>query len=294
MPNSSLDMVSSINTNTLSTAAAYHLSKAHSAQSRSMARLSSGSRLVESADDSGGAAVFFKTNSAVLRRNAVLDNLGNAMSWLQSQSASLNSLGAQLSRMSELFTLMRDVTKNSEDRDNYITEFNGLRKEMGRTMNDQFNGKDVLDYIGDKDPLTLHLDESGSKKMTLELARFDAQSGTGAWFSMIENTSTYDDILFLDDTSKSSGLSSVFEEMSQSLANKLAENGAMQSRINFAIDSVGSQKVAFEQAASRIGDADVAFEVARLAKSSILVESSSAMLAQANATGRVLLKVMEG
>jgi flagellin len=85
-----------------------------------------------------------------------------------------------------------------------------------------------------------------------------------------------------------------FDDLFQDLASKLAANGAMQSRLGFAIDSVNTQRVAFEQAASRIGDTDVAVEVARLARSSILVESSSAMLAQANSTGRVLLKVMEG
>jgi flagellin len=289
-------MVSTINTNNLSSFAAYSLSRANSALGRSMARLSSGSKIVESSEDSGGAAVFFKLNSSVLRRDALLNNLGNAMSWLQSQSASLDALGAQLSRMSELFVLMRDVTKNSEDRDNYMTEFDALRDEMVRTMSDQLNGKDLLDRSGGKDPLVVHLDESGSKTITLELSSFAPSAGGGAWTSILNPaaTGTYDDIASLDQDSLDQGNGGIFFEMFQKLAGSMATNGAMQSRLGFAMDSVNTQRVAFEQAASRIGDTDVAVEVARLARSSILVESSSAMLAQANSTGRVLLKVMEG
>lgn len=293
-------MVSSINTNAASTAASYHLSRASASLSKSMARLSSGSRLVESNDDSAGAAVYFKTQSAVQRQDAVLRNLGNAMSWLQSQASSLNAIGAQLSRMSELYVLMRDVTKNTEDRDNYMTEFDELRKEMRQTMNDEFNGVGLLDYDNAKSDLVLHLNENGTNSMTLKVSSFsnsDDAASTG-WVTLLGTAAEFDVnftmIQNYQDLSGANWGDSRFDDLYQDLANKVAANSAMQTRLGFAMDSVQTQKVAFEEASSRIGDTDVAVEVARLARSSILVESSSAMLAQANSTGRVLLRVIEG
>jgi flagellin len=292
-------MVSSINTNSASSGAAYHLAKAKASLSKSMARLSSGSRLVETDDDSAGTAVYFKTQSAVQRQDAVLRNLGNAMSWLQSQASALNAIGAQLARMSELYVLMRDVTKNTEDLDNYMAEFDELRKEMGQTMDEDFNGVDLLDLDNSKSDLQLYINEGGTTSMTLKLTSFSWRDGASTgWETLLGAAPLFDGTAGVTDTAQ--GLLSVlwgsesFDDLFQDLASKLAANGAMQSRLGFAMDSVNTQRVAFEQAASRIGDTDVAVEVARLARSSILVESSSAMLAQANSTGRVLLKVMEG
>jgi flagellin len=292
-------MVSSINTNSASSGAAYHLAKAKASLSKSMARLSSGSRLVETDDDSAGTAVYFKTQSAVQRQDAVLRNLGNAMSWLQSQASALNAIGAQLARMSELYVLMRDVTKNTEDLDNYMAEFDELRKEMGQTMDEDFNGVDLLDFDNSKSDLQLYINEGGTTSMTLKLTSFSWRDGASTgWETLLGAAPLFDGTVGVTDTAQ--GLLSVlwgsesFDDLFQDLADKLAANGATQSRLGFAMDSVNTQRVAFEQAASRIGDTDVAVEVARLARSSILVESSSAMLAQANSTGRVLLKVMEG
>jgi flagellin len=292
-------MVSSINTNSASSGAAYNLARAHASLSKSMARLSSGSRLVETNDDSAGTAVYFKTQSAVQRQDAVLKNLGNAMSWLQSQASALNAIGAQLARMSELFVLMRDVTKSTEDLDNYMTEFDELRKEMGQTMDEDFNGVDLIDLDNTKADLSLFLDEHGTKSMTLKVTSFSLFDGASSgWSTLLGSAPEFDGTVGVTDTPQ--GLSGVlwgaasFDNLFQDLADKVAANIAMQSRLGFAMDSVQTQMVAFEQAASRIGDTDVAVEVARLARSSILVESSSAMLAQANSTGRVLLRVMEG
>jgi flagellin len=291
-------MVQSINTNSAASNAAYNLSRASVSLARSTARLSSGSRLVETSDDSASTAVYFKTNASVQRQDAVMKNLGNAMSWLQTQAASLNAIGSQLSRMSNLFVLMRDVTKSAEDRDNYMTEFDQLRKEMGRTMSGEFNGLALLDLDGNKPDLQLFLNEEGTKSMTLTLTNFSLFGGNSGWGTLMGVAPLFEGNPGVTDSYESLAGpfwgSESFDSLTQDLATSLASNGALQSRISFAMDSVRSQRVAFEQSASRIGDTDVATEVTRLARSSILLQSGAAMMTQANASGRILLKVMEG
>ena len=289
-------MVQSINTNSAASQAAYNLAKSSATLAQSLARLSSGSRLVEPADDAAGMAVFLKTGAAIRRQDATIKNLGNAMSWLQTQAASLNAISSQLTRMSELVVMMQDITKSTEDLDNYLTEFDQLRKEMGRTMSDQFNGIDLLDLSGTKDDLTVFLDENGSQTMDLSLSDFSVNSG---WGTLLGTAAPFDGTVGTTDTvanlvNETLWGSSSLQVLLQDLASMLATNGALQSRLGFALDSVNNEKVNFEQAASRIGDTDVALETARLAKANILVQSGAAMLSQANASGSVLLKLIQG
>jgi len=86
---------------------------------------------------------------------------------------------------------------------------------------------------------------------------------------------------------------SVASDAIQSLATMMAKNGAESSRLQFALDSLSTQKVNVEAANSRIYDVDVAAETTRLARANILVQSGAAMLAQANAASQIALKLLQ-
>jgi flagellin len=289
-------MLPTIHTNNAATEAARNLAKASSSQARSLARLSSGSRLVETADDAAGTAVYLKTGAAIRRQGAVETNLSNALSLMQTQAASLSAISGHLSRMSELTVRMQDVTQSDEDLDNYMTEFNEVREEMGRAFEDKFNGIDLLFYQGVNSPLTVYLDESGAQTMAMERSDFSENSG---WATLVGAAKPYigtpgvtdSPASLIDETVWGS---SSFQVLIQDLATMMTENGATQSRLEFALDAVRNQKLNFEQATSRIGDVDVAAESTRLARSNILVQSGASTLSQANASGNVLLKLIQG
>jgi flagellin len=288
-------MIQSINTNVSASLAAMNLDKATQLLAGSMARLSSGSRFAEPSDDAAGTAVFMQTNSAIRRQDATVKNLSNALSWLQTQAASLDAIGDQLERMSELVTLMQDVTKSTEDMDNYLTEFNQLRQEMGRTMSDQFNGIDLLDLAGNKQDLTLYLEENGAQTMALVLSDFSVNNGWSALLGAAPfvgtpgSTQTRDQLV-----DEAIWGSSQFQLLLEDLAAMMATNGALQSRVGFALDSVTTEKVNLEQAASRMGDTDVAAETARLGRANILVQSGAAALSKANEVSNLTLSLIQG
>ena len=289
-------MTPTFQTNAAATEAARNLAKASSAQASSLARLSSGSRLVETADDAAGAAVYIKTGAAIRRQGAAATNISNALSLIQTQAASLTAISGHLSRMSELTIRMQDVTKSTEDLDNYMTEFNEVRQEMGRTFEDKFNGIDLLFYQGTNSPLTVYLDESGAQTMAMARSDFSTNS---RWATLVGATKPYAGVVGTTDTVANLtdetlwGIPS-FLSLTQDLATMMAENGATQSRLEFALDAVRNQRLNFEQAASRIGDVDVAAESTRLARSNILVQSGASALSQANASGNILLKLIQG
>ena len=83
-----------------------------------------------------------------------------------------------------------------------------------------------------------------------------------------------------------------FQNLIQNVATMMATNGAQQSRLNFAIDNLRTKATAFTEARSRISDVDVATEVTRLNRSSVLLQSGASMLTQANVSNELALKLL--
>jgi len=129
-----------INTNVSATTASFNLSRANDALRKSLSRLSSGKRIVSPADDAGGLAVAYKINSKLNRTEAVRANVQNGISYLQVQDGALSSTGKILDRMAELRTMAQDVTKNTQDIENYSKEFVELQRQLQQIKNDTFNG----------------------------------------------------------------------------------------------------------------------------------------------------------
>ena len=119
-----------INTNYAATVASDNLAMSNTSLQKSLNRLSSGSKIVNPSDDAGGLAVAMKLSAAARRSAATSANIGNAVSYLQTQDGVMKVAGKILDRMSELATLHTDVTKNSDDTANYAAEFDQLKTAL--------------------------------------------------------------------------------------------------------------------------------------------------------------------
>jgi flagellin len=272
-------MAVTINTNTSASYSAANLTRSSDLLQKSLARLSSGSRISTPSDDAGGLAVSMKLAASLKRTDATAANVSNAISFLQTASGSLKSAASVLERMSELGTLNSDVTKSDEDKANYASEYTKLFAELTKLTSDRFNGIDLFSNVeasADAAKLTVYLAEDGSQNMTI----------TKGYLSDV-----FSNITSLDDVSKDKV--SVASAAIQKLATMMATNGAESSRLQYALDSLSTQKVNVEAANSRIFDVDVAAETTRLARANILVQSGAAMLAQANAASQIALKLLQ-
>src|SRR5262245_13229996 len=112
-----------INTNVSAQSSTRLLTESSSALSKSLARLSSGSRIVSPEDDAAGLAVSTRFDAQINRINAASNNVGNATSFNQTQDGLLKKVSKALDRMSELAVLSQDITKTDADRDLYNAEF---------------------------------------------------------------------------------------------------------------------------------------------------------------------------
>lgn len=272
----------SINTNAAATAATYNLDRTNENLKRSLTRLSSGLRINSAFDDAGGLAVSMKLASAIRRTDAASANAGNALSFLQTQDGVLKTAGSILERMSELATLASDPIKTSDDRALYDTEFTELEEELTGLLTEEFNGISLFSATGSV--LTLRTSENGLQTMGItqvdleEIQNAIVVSGGG---------------LSVATESNATAAVSALDTQIQNLAVLRASNGAEQSRVSFAQDILAVNRNNLEAANSQIMDVDIAKESTEFARRSILAQSGVAMLAQANISSEVTLRLLE-
>ena len=125
-----------INTNINAINATRNLNQSQAMLSRSLARLSSGSKIVKPSDDAAGLAVSEKLQAQNARLLAANTNVQNAQSYVQTADGFLKSMNQMLSRMSELTAMAKDVTKNASDIDLYNAEFQALKEQLLGTIGD--------------------------------------------------------------------------------------------------------------------------------------------------------------
>ena len=134
-----------INTNVEAQRTASHLMVSQNALAKSLARLSSGSKIINPSDDAAGLAVSARLESQIRRLDSVLNNLGNAMSLTQTQDGYIQSIDSAFTRMSELAMMAQDNTKQSSDRALYNEEFQQLMAYVRDTKDKDFNGVPLFD-----------------------------------------------------------------------------------------------------------------------------------------------------
>jgi len=244
-----------INTNYAATAAANNLAASNLNLQRSLNRLSSGSKIVSPSDDAGGLAVSMKISAEATRLGASSTNMANEVSFFQTQDGALKVVGKMLDRMSELSTLYTDKTKSASDILNYATEFNSLTAELGVIKTATFNGIKLFD---------------------------DVAGSLG-----VADSSKFSNVAIVI-----GNLGTITQAITDTAALR-ADNGSSQSTRGFESELITVTKANLEAANSRIADVDVAAESTQLARWNILVQSGTAMLAQANSATQSVMRLLQ-
>src|SRR6266498_384997 len=129
-----------INTNISAQSSARLLAESSSMLSKSLARLSSGSKITSAEDDAAGLAVSMRFDAQINRISATKTNVTNAISFNQTQDGFMSKVSKALDRMSELSILAQDVTKSDADRGLYQKEFLKLGEYINDLSSKDFNG----------------------------------------------------------------------------------------------------------------------------------------------------------
>jgi len=313
-----------VNTNSAATTASFNLSKNAEALRKSLARLSSGNRITQPAEDAGGLAVAYRLDSTSRRTEAVLNNHQNALSYLQVQDGALETVGKIVNRMSELRTMAADITKNSSDIENYSKEFRELQSQLGQMSLEKFNGISLFAFSNAAGASGVQSATSG-KELHVSLGAAGGPNGSykdiysyqllthpsgvstdGAISMNVVNLEFVTSLGGLGATGNSlvnangnqvTDISTItierFTEVIQRIADARAENGAEQQRVQQSYEFHQVNLVNLEAAHGRIMDVDVALESTRFARNNVLVQASASMTAQANQLTQVALTLLQ-
>jgi len=265
-----------INTNVSAQVSANNLQNSQAMLSKSLARLSSGSKIVNPSDDAAGLAVASRLDAQVQRLNAAKTNVGNAISYTQTQDGYLKKIAKALDRMSELTMQAQDVTKSDADRALYHQEFTELGAYITSASSKDFNGVPLfsttaLNVTADSEGATFTMNgiDLGAPLYVAALAA-DLSTAVGA----------------------AAALTDIKAGITQ-LSTDRATIGAYQTRLNYTSEQLTISKENLTAASSRIKDVDIAEESTEYAKANILVQSGTAMLAQANSIPQSVLKLLQ-
>jgi flagellin len=264
-----------INTNTAAINSSRYLAQSQSMLSKSLQRLSSGSKLIDPSDDAAGFAVSIRFDAQINRTQAAADGVANATSFQQTQDGFLSKVGDALNRMSELSTLSLDSTKSDADRTLYNAEFTKLGSYITDLGTKDFNGVSLFNGTS----LNVVTDSDGHTVATTAV-NVGASAYTSATGSNVSTTG-----------GATTALTNIKAAITQ-LATDRANVGANMSVLN----SYGSQlsvlKDNLSAANSRIKDVDVASESTQYARYNILVQAGTAMLSQANSSPQSALRLL--
>ena len=261
-----------INTNLAAMTGARMLDTSQRNLTKSLSRLSTGSRIVQPQDDAAGLAVSSRFTAQITRNSAAMNNLANAVSFSQTQDGFTQKVMHALDRMSELTVLAMDITKTNTDRSNYSVEFTQLQNYISDIGTKSFNSVPLFASAGNE--VTIDSDANTFTMNAVDMNSTTAATGLARAFD-----------------SASSAWSNIQTDI-QNLADMRANIGANIQRLNVTHSQVGLLNENLAETNSRILDTDVAEETTEYARFNILVQSGTSMLTQANLLPQAALQLI--
>jgi flagellin len=279
-------MALAIATNTGALMAAASASSVNKDMETSMERLSTGKRINSAADDAAGVAIASRLGSEIRGTNQAIRNAMDAQAMIDTAEGALNEVENIMQRMRELAVQASNDTNSTSDRANLNTEYQALATELTRIEGSTtWAGQTLLNGAGGTSGQFSFLVGTGSAAttstdtVTHTFASLTTMKGTIGDLTSLANATT--EIAAMD---TAIGL----------VNTERAKGGAISNRLDNTVANLTNISINLEGGKGRIEDADFAAESTSLAKSQILQQASTAMLAQANASKQNVLSLLQG
>ena len=272
-----------INTNVTSLAAQRTLGNNSTEQAQTLGKLSSGTRIVRSADDAAGLAISEKLKAQVRSTNQAERNANDGISMIQTAEGGLNEISNILIRLRELSVQSASDTVGDTERKFTDLEYQNLKQEVERISQvTEFNGKKLLNGEGDQYDFQIGINNDAFQ----DRISFDTQLLNSSIGSL-----GVDGLAVASKEDAQNGLMAI-DNAIQQVSGQRAELGAKQNRLTSTVQNLQISSENLSAANSRIRDTDYASETAKKTKLDILTNAGTSVLAQSNAQGQEALKLI--
>ena len=251
---------------------------------QAMARLSSGSRINKASDDAVGLAISENFKSQLRGIKQANRNAQDGISMIQISEGGLTQITNNLVRLRELAIQAASDTNSDRERNLLNTEYQQMLSEIDRISGStEFNGTQLLSGVGE----TIDFQVNTKNSQDIVRISYDPSKADASTVALGVN--------FCDVGTKlgaQESLANVDDAINQ--INSLRANlGAMQARLNSTSETLMESDQNIATANSRIRDADIAVESSEFAKQNVLLQSGTAILAQANQQNNLALSLLQ-
>ena len=283
-----------VNTNVNASIAQNALVRNERSMNTAMERLSTGQRINSAADDAAGLAIGSRMTSQIRGLDVGIRNANDAISMVATADGALIEVTNMLQRMRELALQASNGTTTSADRSYLSSEYANLLAEIDRIAeNTQWNGNTILNHITTaSSTFKYQVGANGGQTIAVDFGNMtDTVSGVfteiKASHSVITSTTTA--------SAMTQGTSAVvaIDSAITAVNSQRATFGAAMNQLTYAVDNLSNVKVNSEAARSRIVDTDYATETSELARTQIIQQAGTAMLAQANQMPQTVLSLLQ-
>jgi len=283
--------MSVINTNVKSLVAQNAMNVNSRFQDTAMQQLSTGLRINSSSDDAAGMAIASRMTSQIKGLDQAVRNANDGISMLQTADAALSTISTMMQRQHELSVQYANGTYDQDnDKAALAAEFNDLSSEIIRIAEgSKWAGQDL--FTDDPRVIQVSDDPAESEFNQIALNSEGETTGTGTAAVTTGAVSTMSVPAGLDelDIEDGEGLS----EVMQNINTQRAAIGSTVNRLTFAADNAASISQNMSASRSRIQDTDYAKASSELARTQIIAQASTAMLAQANQSSQGVLALLK-
>lgn len=243
-------------------------------------KLSSGYRVNRAADDAAGLAISEKMRAQVRGLNRASDNAQDGISMIQTAEGAMEQQDAILQRARELVVQASNSgVLNKGDADDDFQKINDELEKLGEEFtrintDTEFNKKKLLD--GSYSGQYLQIGANEAQGVTVDIEEV-----------------TWDDYQVSEDGFANSALLTAIDAKLEEVNTQRSKLGAIQNRLEYAVKVDDNSAENLQAAESRIRDTDMADEMTRFSKESILQQAATSMLAQANQANQGVLSLLQ-
>jgi len=276
--------MSVINTNVKSIVAQNAATVNNRALGKAMEQLSTGKRINSAADDAAGLAISNKMSAQIRGLNQAVRNANDGISMIQTAEGATQEVTNMLQRMRELAVQSANSTNTTEDRKSIQLEVKELQNEIGRIGdNTQWNGMNISKGVTTAGVAKASFQVGANADQTITVAFQNTASVAGMTTAVAATVTAI---------SAANKAITAIDNALKGLDSYRATLGAKINRLNYAADNLTSISANATASRSRIADTDYAQTTTELARTQIIQQAATAMLAQANQQPQAVLSLL--
>lgn len=287
-------MALTINTNLSSLIVQSNLSKATNSLNDAIERMTTGYKINHAADNAAGYSIATNWETQLSSLDVAADNAATGADMLTTLEDNYSLITSHLQRVRDLTEQAANGTYGSDSLAAIEAEITARLEEIDRiAANCEFNGLHMMDgTMNDAINLQVGLFSDDNSKISLDAALFEETNSKTLFGGTDEIEVIAEKCSGQNDVTSAADMLDTIDDAINDLSGRATQLGAVQNRIESAMEAIDVQSENITSSLSTLRDADIAEESSNYIQAQILQQASATLLATANQTPSIALNLL--